>query len=258
MIRMNRLLLSLLLPLALLSAETGFLNREVTVEGQKFLYQVYVPRDFTAEKAWPVILFLHGAGESGSDGIKQTLIGLPGAIRKNPERFPAIVVMPQSAPQRRWSDKVEQDQALAALEKSIVEFRGDRDRIYLTGLSKGGAGTLHLAYRDPKRFAAVAPVCARLIPSASQLEAAGKKESDYPTYEDAARKFGAELPVWFFHGDADPTVPVESSRKLVEALKAIGSGVRYTEYPGVGHNSWDKAYGEADFVSWLFAQRRKP
>lgn len=237
-------------------AETGFLDREVTVEGQKFLYQVYVPRDYTADRAWPVILFLHGAGESGSNGITQTLIGLPAAIRRNPERFPAIVVMPQSAPERRWMDPLEQNQALAALDKTTKEFHTDADRVYLTGLSKGGYGTWHLAAREPGRFAAIAPICGGVVPSKRALERTGQKESDFPSNADVAKKLGPSLPIWTFHGGADTTVPPEMTRAVVEALKAIGSHVRYTEYEGVGHNSWDKAYAEREFIDWLFAQKR--
>ncbi|MDX1980292.1 MAG: alpha/beta hydrolase-fold protein [Bryobacteraceae bacterium] len=148
-----------------LFAETGFLDREVSSGGEMFRYQVYVPRDYTADRDWPVILFLHGAGQSGSNGLTQTEIGLPNAIRKNPERFPAIVVMPQSAPARQWTTPVEQDQALAALDKTMKEFRGDPKRVYLTGLSKGGYGTWSLAARAPERFAAIVPICGGVTPS---------------------------------------------------------------------------------------------
>jgi predicted peptidase len=252
-----KLYLTLLL-VGSLTAETGFLDREVELDGQKFLYQVYVPRDYTADRAWSAILFLHGSGESGANGITQTLIGLPAAIRRNPERFPAIAVIPQSSPQRQWTDPVEQNQALAALEKSLKEFHVDPDRVYLTGLSKGGYGTWSLAAREPKRFAAVAPICGGAVPSRRTLERTGGKESDFPSNADVAKTLGPALPIWVFHGGADPTVPPEASRNMVEALKAIGSGVKYTEYEGVGHNSWDKAYGDPEFANWLLAQKRSP
>jgi predicted peptidase len=241
-----------------LVAETGFLDREVTVEGQRFLYQVYVPRNYRAERAWPVILFLHGAGQSGSNGVAQTQIGLPAAIRNHPERFPAIVVMPQSSPDRPWTHPVEQNQALAALDRSMKEFHGDPDRVYLTGLSKGGYGSWYLAAREPVRFAAIAPICGGVVPTVRSLERMGLKESDFPTNAEQAKRLGSHLPIWVFHGGADETVPPEKSRQIVEALRAIGSQVKYTEYDGIGHNSWDKAYSDPAFAEWLLAQRRRP
>lgn len=251
-----RALLPLLFTAISFAAETGFLDREVSVNGQLFRYQVYVPRDYRADRAWPVILFLHGAGESGDNGLTQTLIGLPAAIRKNPERFPAIAVLPQSSPKRWWTDTIEQDQALAALDKSMREFHADPDRVYLTGLSKGGFGTWHLAGREPGRFAAIAPICGGVALPKPLLERFGLKESEFPTNEEMARKIGAKMPVWVFHGADDKTVPAELSREMTSALKALGSGVKYTEYEGVGHNSWDKAYGDPEFATWLLAQRK--
>ncbi|MFN0104671.1 MAG: prolyl oligopeptidase family serine peptidase [Bryobacteraceae bacterium] len=239
-----------------LFAETGFLDRAVEVNGEKRLYQVYVPREYSPERSWPVILFLHGAGESGANGITQTLIGLPAAIRRNPERFPAIVVMPQSSPQRQWIDPLEQDSALAALDAALKEFRVDADRVYLTGLSKGGYGTWHLAAREAARFAAIAPICGGIVFSKRLLDRLGKAEADFPSNADVAKKLGPSLPVWAFHGGADTTVPPEASRSAVEALKMIGSAVKYTEYEGVGHNSWDEAYGDPEFAVWLFGQKR--
>jgi len=239
-----------------LFGETGFLDRAVTVAGEKHLYQVYVPRDYSADRTWPVILFLHGAGESGANGITQTLSGLPAAIRKFPERFPAIVVMPQSSRKRQWIDAVEQDSALAALDATLKEYRVDGARVYLTGLSKGGYGTWHLAAREPGRFAAIAPICGGIVFPKRVFESLGKAESDFPSNAELAKKIGAGMPVWAFHGGADMTVPPEASRTAVEALKALGSDAKYTEYEGVGHNSWDKAYQDPEFAVWLFGQRR--
>ncbi|HEU0124198.1 MAG TPA: prolyl oligopeptidase family serine peptidase [Bryobacteraceae bacterium] len=253
---MQRALWAVALTAAALFGETGFLDRAVEVNGQTHFYQVYVPRDYAPTRVWPVILFLHGAGESGANGLTQTQVGLPGAIRKNPERFPAIVVMPQSSPTRQWMDPAEQAVALAALEASRKEFRTDAGRIYLTGLSKGGYGTWHLAAREPNRFAAIAPICGGVVFSKRLLERLGKTEADFPTNADVAQKLGRTLPIWAFHGGADPTVPPEASRSIIEALKAIGSNARYTEYEGVGHNSWDRAYGDPAFAEWLFAQKR--
>jgi predicted peptidase len=230
--------------------ETGFLNRNAGIP-----YSVYVPANYTSQWKWPVILFLHGAGESGTDGIKQTAIGLPQAIRLRPERFPAIVVMPQSVPERPWIDPKWQNLALAALDATMAEFSIDSDRQYLTGLSKGAAGAWYLAMRSQGRFAALAPVCGRIEPS----KTTSASWEGIPTvgFEEAAAKIGPQLPIWVHHGDADPTVPVEQSRKMVAALQKIGSSVRYSEYPGVNHNSWDRAYQDPAFPQWLFTQNRK-
>lgn len=253
---MKRLVL-LFCCLAPLPGETGFLDRELSLAGEMFRYQVYVPRNFSPQQKWPVILFLHGGGESGKDGLKQSAVGLPQAVRLHPERFPAVIVLPQSSRERPWSHELEQAQALAALDKSIAEFNGDPDRVYLTGLSKGGHGAWRLAYREPSRFAALVPICGAIVPR-RLLEQPGIKESDIPNAAQIAAKLGPELRIWVFHGAADSTVPVENSREMVKALRALGSQVRYTEYEGVGHNSWDRAYNDPELPAWLFAQKRKP
>lgn len=199
-------------------------------------FQVYVPPDHTPERKWPVILFLHGAGEGGLDGLAQTKVGLGPAIRKNPERFPAIAVFPQSPPRMPWRGTSARH-ALDALEQTIEELSGDRDRLYLTGISMGGYGTWYLAMLEPERWAAIAPVCggAGNVPLAAQRLAA--------------------MPIHVFHGALDDIIPVSESREIVEALRALGSDVRYTEYPRLRHNSWDRAYGEPELMPWMLAQR---
>lgn len=225
--------------------ETGFLNRTVTVSGVAYRYQVYVPADWTKNKKWPVILFLHGAGERGDDGLIQTEVGLGTAIRRHPDRFPSIVILPQCRKNVWWSDPAMEAQLLQALDKTVKEFNGDPQRIYLTGLSMGGFGTWYLAAKYPGKFAALAPVCGGVRPGA---------DTAADPYAMTAQKVG-KTPTWVFHGDADKAVPVAQSRKMVEALKAAGGNVRYREYEGIGHNSWDKAYAEPEFLPWLLAQR---
>lgn len=235
------------------------MDRSITLNGRTYPYTVYVPRTYDASHTWPVILSLHGAGERGNDGVRQMQIGAAQAVRATPEKVPAIVVFPQAPADTRWIGEPA-DAALAALEEAIVEFRGDRDRLYLTGLSMGGYGTLHLGLQHPDRFAALVVVCGGLFPhpatTAVQLS---------PLVTDANDPYGLvarslrHLPIWFFHGDVDPVIPVDESRKLVAALRATNApDVRYTEYAGVGHNAWDRAYREADLWTWLFAQKRKP
>ncbi len=237
--------------------ETGFLNRTVGVDGTTYRYVVFVPIEWTSNKKWPVVLFLHGAGERGDDGLMQSQVGLGGAIRMHSDRFPAIVVMPQCRKNNWWQAPSMEAQAMAALDAAIKEFNGDAERTYLTGLSMGGYGTWDVAAKWPNRFAAIAPICGGIrLPARVATQTGVPQSESTDPYADAAKKV-ASVPIWVFHGGADPTVPVTESRKMVEALKALNADVKYTEYEGVGHNSWDKAYSEVEFPVWLFAQRLK-
>ncbi len=230
------ILLAAILTFAALTAfaaprETGFLNRTVTVDGTIYKFVVFVPADYTPEKKWPIVLFLHGAGERGDEGSLQTDTGIGTALRRHPDRYPAVVVMPQCRPSKN----------------------GDPDRTYLTGLSLGGYGTWALAAAKPGKFAAIAPVCGGVVPPPGSRNLLPQSTEEDP-YSAAAAKIG-KTPVWIFHGDADKSVPVTESQKMNAAMKALGGDVHYTEYPGVPHNSWDKAYAEPEFPAWLFAQR---
>jgi predicted peptidase len=246
--------------LAAQKVETGFLNRSVFVSGSEYRYQVYVPREFTRSRSWPVIVALHGGGEYGNDGIRQTNGGLARAIRLHWERFPAIVIFPQSHADGTPGWQLEGGRAaLAALDKSIKEFNGDRSRVYLTGLSAGGNGSWYLASQHPDRFAALVVVCGFISEfkgrtSGVQYPALAPASAPDP-YVFIAKRVST-LPIWIFHGDADQSVSVEESRKMAAALKGIGVNVQYTELPGVDHNAWDPAYERADLVEWMFKQRR--
>lgn len=237
--------------------DTGFLNRTLTLGSTSYRYQIYVPVNWDTPQKWPVILFLHGAGERGEDGLLQTEVGIGAAIRRNPERFPCIVVLPQCRKSQWWTAAEMEAQALKALELSIKEFKGDSDRIYITGLSMGGYGTWSIASKNPARFAALAPICGGVRPPPNVPNPAGtpKPDPSVDLYAEVARKV-VKTPVWIFHGGADNVVPVSESRKMAAALKSAGGNVRYTEYEGVGHNSWDKAYRDPAFVSWLLGQKR--
>ena len=233
--------------------ETGFLNRTVNIGGKPVRYQVYVPLDYTPAKNWPVILFLHGAGERGTDGLRQTQVGLGTAIRENARWFPAIVVLPQAPPGKIWGGDVG-EWALAALEQSIGEFHGDRTRLYLTGISMGGYGAWTLALYHPKMFAAIVAVCGGVLPP-THFKQLGVPLSDPDPYAGVAQRL-AGTPAWLFHGAADSVVPVTESRRVHGAFEKAGSPVNYTEYPGVGHNSWDPAFSDSKLWEWLFVQRR--
>lgn len=249
----------LLLPATLSAqrAETGFLNRTVTVSGLVYRYQVYLPAEYTTgTQRWPVILFLHGAGERGGDGLLQTNVGLPAAIRATPARYPAIVVIPQVPTGALWIDASAQA-AISALDATLAEFRGDTDRVYLTGLSMGGNGTWNLAYHYPDRWAAVAPICSFVTPLPLLVGSRAIIPPDAGDAFAALAKRLARVPTWIFHGEIDPVVPVSESRRAAEAFKAAGADVRYTEFLGGGHNVWDGVYASPQFQDWLFAQRRR-
>jgi predicted peptidase len=246
------------------AVQTGFLDRQVVVDGVSYRYQVFVPADYAPDKAWPVLLFLHGSGERGDDGLKQTTVGLPSAIRYDRARFPLVVVMPQAREGTRWYG-ANARQAMAALEAATAEFHGDRARTYLSGLSMGGQGTWLLAAQHPERFAAIAPVCGFLrlkndedVPNPA-VDAALVEEFPEALTEDASSAFAkrlGQLPAWIFHGALDDVVPVHNARRMHAALQARGAEVRYTEYPQANHNAWDAAYAEPGLIPWLLAHRR--
>lgn len=231
--------------------ETGFLDRTVSVKSVAYKYQVFVPENWDAKKRWPVILFLHGAGERGDDGLIQTEVGIGTAIRRDRSRFPAIVVLPQSRKDAWWGEPLMNEVAIAALNAASKEFHGDPQHTYLTGLSMGGYGTFAIAAQYHHKFAAFAPICGGIL---MPDKARAQSPDDTAPYVKAARNIGPSAPVWIFHGSDDPVVPVTESQRMRDALKAAGADVRYTEYPGVGHDSWNKAYAEPELISWMLSK----
>jgi predicted peptidase len=203
-------------------------------------YVIFVPKDYKGDKDYPCILFLHGAGESGSDGKKQTTVGLAKAVKAREKKgsFPFITIFPQSNPRGWTASSGPGKTAMAILAEVRKNYKVDANRIYLTGLSMGGGGTWSLAVAHPDMWAAIVPICG----------AGGAKAADMEKIKD--------IPCWVFHGDADPTVKVTVSRDLVAALKKAGSNVRYDEFPGVGHNSWDRAYAKDELYTWLLEQSK--
>ena len=234
--------------------ETGFLNRQVTVDGTAYRYQIFLPADYTRQTRWPVILFLHGAGERGTDGVLQTEVGLGRALRRDAARYPAIAVMPQAPPDTRWTG-APGAAAMAALDATLDEFSTDADRVYLTGLSLGGNGTWYLAYTYPDRFAALVPICGFVGAVAGRFPAFVSDATRSPYVQVAERI--RDIPTWIFHGEIDSVVPVSESRDIAQALRDLGSPVTYSELPGTNHNSWDAAYASPGLTDWLFEQRRQ-
>ena len=240
----------------LAAVPAGFEERTVSVpeEGRPvaFKYRLLKPAAVEPGRKYPLVLFLHGAGERGSDNELQ-LTYLPTwlAEEENRRRHPCFVVVPQCRADHKWVEidwsakkslpqkpepTVDMAAAMAALDAVMQAEPVDPGRVFLTGISMGGYGSWDLAARMPERFAAVIPICG------------GGDEATAPKLK--------ALPIWCFHGDVDKAVPVERSRTMVEAVKAAGGTVKYTEYAGVGHDSWTPAYRDPATLDWLFEQCR--
>jgi predicted peptidase len=217
----------------------------------KLPYRLLKPKDYDAAKKYPLVIFLHGAGERGSDNEKQLVHGMNDfASDEVMAKYPAFVIAPQCPAGETWGGinrlartPTPDDKLAPALEATLAaaaalqkEFSIDERRIYITGLSMGGYGTWRALAVSPELFAAAAPICGGGDPS-------------------AVEKF-KHIPIWAFHGAEDKTVPVEQSRQMIEALKAAGASPKYTEYPGVGHNSWAPTYNNPELYAWMFEQRK--
>ena len=234
-----------------------FLERSVVVDGTPRRYQVFVPAAHAREPGkLPVILFLHGSGERGSDNKKQLDAGLGPYVRKHLADFPALVVFPQVEENGEWMG-ANVDMALAALEAATREFNGDPQRAYLTGISMGGYGTWETALKAPNRFAALVPVCgAILVPGGGRALYVTEVANAVDPYAALATKL-KRVPTWIFHGAKDDVVLPDDDRKTFAAFKAAGADdVQYTEFPDANHNSWDATYNHEAMWTWLFAQRK--
>ena len=235
--------------------ETGFLNRRIELHGVSYRFMVYLPEEWRRDdhKLWPILLFLHGRGERGSEGMWQTQIGLPAAVRDHPERWPFVIVMPQCPLDAVWTDPDMLTMAIATLDRETEEFHGDPERTYLTGLSLGGYGVWELARAYPHRWAAIA-ICAGGV-FWSYAPERWQEVATLPA--DYARPLG-RTPIWLFHGADDPVVPPRESELMFEALKAAGGHVRYWLYQGLRHDCWTRAYDEPELPRWLLAHHTLP
>ena len=238
--------------------KTGaFVERSVEIEGVLHRYQVFVPATAAAGRKPPVLVFLHGSGERGDDGLKPTLVGVGPYVRAHRDDFPAIVVFPQAPAGTEWSGNLPLVEA--TLDAALREFHGDPRRVSVTGLSMGGYGVWDVAMRAPGRFAALAPVCGGVLQPRAERDtlfvAAVAGQAD-PHAAIAARL--RAIPTWIFHGARDDVVPPDDDRKLVAAFRAAGAvDARYTEFADANHNSWDPAYAQTpEFWDWLLAQSR--
>jgi predicted peptidase len=212
---------------------TGFLDKVYKGPGGvEDRYVVFVPHGYDGKRAFPVILYLHGAGLTGTDGREQVKGSLGAAIRKREKTFPFVVVFPQSHGGSWQADSVDGRRAVAILDDVLRRYAVDPKRVYLTGVSMGGEGTWSLAAAHPDRWAAIVPVCGGGDPrTAAKIK---------------------HIPCWCFHGDADEP---ERSRAMIRAIKRAGGRPLYHEYPGVGHNCWDLTYAMPDLSEWLAQQK---
>lgn len=205
----------------------------LTAESLSIRFVAYLPRGYEqdSEKTWPLVLFLHGSGERGDD-LTRVLFHGPPKHAKAGEPYPFILIAPQCPNGRWWS----MGELVSLLDHAQQTCRVDPDRVYLTGLSMGGFGSFQLASIVPERFAAVAPVC-----GGGDVQTAARLK---------------DVPVWAFHGSADPVVPADRSREMVNAINAAGGNAKLTVYPNVGHDSWTKTYADPVFWRWLLSQKR--
>ncbi len=228
----------------------------VNADGQKLPYRLLTPEKIEPGKCYPLVLLLHGLGERGTDNVKQLLWGAGEfAKAENRRKYPCFVVVPQcpltglwirgelkdlGSPNFALSKKPSEPMALVLelIDKLVAkDLPVDKSRVYVTGLSMGGFGTWDLIERRPTFFAAAIPICAR----GDAAQAAKLKN----------------LPIWAFHGDADPIVPVRFTKEMVAAIRKAGGSPKMTLYTGVGHDSWSATYANPEVLAWLFAQKKK-
>ena len=229
----------------------------VSKSGDSLLYRSLKPENVAEGKTYPLVLFLHGAGERGSDNEKQLFHG--GMLFTNPvnrTQYPAFVLFPQCPEDRYWPTPLRPDgfkdgnpfpidaeisRPLALvkelLDRTMAEYPVDPRRVYVMGLSMGGIGTFDLVCRYPDLFAAAIPICGGI--HTGRLE-----------------KLVTSTKFRIYHGDSDSVVPVEFSREAYLALKKAGIEAEYIEFPGIDHGSWNPAFSQSDYLSWLFGQRK--
>ena len=205
-------------------------------------YLSYVPKDYNGKdgKRWPIMLFLHGAGERGTN-VQRVAIHGPPKLAKQGKEFPFIIIAPQCPEGERWQN----DALLKLLDHVVHDYAVDTNRVYLTGLSMGGFGTWKLGVAHPEMFAAIVPICG------------GGETIDMLL---AGRERGTalkSLPVWAFHGAKDPVVSLEESERMVNALKKLGGKeVTLTVYPEAQHDSWTETYNNPELYEWLLKHAR--
>ena len=220
--------------------------------GGSIPYQFLIPENFDEDHQYPLLVFLHGAGELGHDNSSQ-LVNFPTNFLNEPNRlgYPSFIIAPQCPSADTWvsfpnypnNTQTTQNPTNATrltielIEKLLLEYQIDKHRIYVIGLSLGGEGTFDIVSRRPDLFAAAVPIC-----GTADVEKASSMK---------------DVPFWVFHGERDDINPVKYSRMIVQALGDEGASPKYTEYEGAGHNIWIRAYNEPDLMPWLFSKQKK-
>jgi predicted peptidase len=233
-------------------------KKQLVLEGDTLPYRILYPKNYSTAKKYPLVFFLHGSGERGKDNERQLFWGADLFLDSaNREKFPAIVVFPQCPRNSFWNAvtftkfddslrfnfpatkiPIKPMLLLLALTDELAKNSSvDTNRIYVGGMSMGGFATFDILWRRPHFFAAAFPICGGGNP-------------------DQVNLYADKFPIWIFHGSIDPIVPVADSRLMYKTLKAAGADVKYTEYAGVKHDSYKKAFAEPGLLPWLFAQRK--
>ncbi len=198
-------------------------------------YLLYLPDNYEEEKEWPIILFLHGAGEVGSDLELVKTQGLPKYL-ESVNDFPGIVISPQCPLNCNWSMFLDEVYELLQIIKN--QYKVNKKKVYLTGLSMGGYGTWSMALKYPDEFAAIVPICGGLI---NQRAVVALKD----------------IPIWTFHGAKDNVVPIDASQRLVDILESCNGNIKFTVYPELRHDSWTVTYENTSLYEWLFSHVKK-
>lgn len=251
------IIIAMAVHLADAQTNSAYKKKEFVFEGDTLLYRVLWPQNFDKNKKYPVVLFLHGAGERGQDNEKQLVHG-GDLFLKSQQEHPAIVIFPQCPAGDYWANVKTERNALgerefhfqdggtptpalklvsALLDSVISAPFSDNDRIYVAGLSMGGMGTFELVSRRPGTFAAAIAICGGGDPA-------------------SAKKYAGKVPFWIFHGAKDDVVPPKNSKIMAEAIKKAGGDAKLTIYPEANHNSWDSAFAEPELLDWLFSKKK--
>jgi predicted peptidase len=215
---------------------TGFVQRIYEdAEEIEWKYTLFVPAEYNGDRLYPLLVYLHGYGARGLDGNKPTTDGPGPFIQEREKTFDMLVLFPQSETGSWEADTADAQGAMAILEEVVRDYAVDRQRIYLTGTSAGGFGVWSWAARYPQKWAAIVPICGGGEPGSAETI--------------------KHTPCWCFHGACDNVIDVGQSRRMIEALRAAGASLRYTEYPDVGHGCWGRAYDTPELWDWLRRQR---
>tara|TARA_B100001564_G_scaffold358670_1_gene377994 strand:- start:780 stop:1448 length:669 start_codon:yes stop_codon:yes gene_type:complete len=214
-------------------------NKTLSVDmnrSHQLKYLIYLPNDYLTKK-YPLVLFLHGAGERGTNLKDIEIHGLPKLVR-NGKKFPFIIIAPQCPLNLWWSDPLPVDLLSELVNDIVMKYGIHKNNVFCTGLSMGGYGTLALSIKNPKLFSAIIPICGGM---------------DIKNFFDILNL--KDLPIWLFHGDKDEVIPLENSQSIYKVLKPVNKNIKLTVYKGVDHNSWDRAYDDNELYKWMLSHK---